>query len=212
MSVTAVPIQPVKRSYIVWIWLGIIVAVLAAFLLARQSDDYWTKTQRDSGIETTPSGLKYKVLEPGTGPKATDMDVALVTYEGKLRDGTVFDKSEDPVPMPVQRVVPGFSEALKLMSRGEKLRVWIPATLGYGDKANGPIPANSPLIFDVSVSDIKSLQQFMAERQMMMGGAGGPGGMPPGADGAPPGAGGDGAPGSDAPGGDTEKPAPKGGK
>lgn len=169
-SVTAVPLQPVKRGYLVWLWLGIALAVLAAAALA------WAG---DTGIKTTPSGLRYQVLEPGKGgPHPTDTDVTLINYTGKLTDGTVFDKSQQPTPMPVAGVVPGFSEALKLMPKGAKYRFWLPPQLGYGDKAAGPIPPNSTLVFDVELVDFlpEALIRQMQAQQQMMGGA--PGGVP----------------------------------
>jgi len=171
-SVTAVPLQPVKRGYLVWLWLGIALALVAAAALA------WAG---DTGIKTTPSGLRYKVLVPGKpGAHPTNTDVALVNYTGKLTDGTVFDKSPQPTPMPVAAVVPGFSEGLKLMNKGAKYRFWIPPQLGYGAEAKGPIPANSTLVFDVELVDflpeavIRQMQAQQQMQQQMMGG--GPGG------------------------------------
>lgn len=179
-TVTAVPIAPVKRSYIVWLIAGIIAAVLAAAALAVQGDDFLSRNARQQGVVTTASGLQYQVLTPGAGAKPTDTDVALVSYEGKLLDGTTFDKSQQPTPFPVTGVVKGFSEGLKLMPKGAKYRFWIKPELGYGAKESGPIPANSTLVFDVELLDflpeavIRQLQQ-----EQMMGGAPG-GGMPGG--------------------------------
>lgn len=176
-TVTAVPLRPVKRGYLVWLWLGLALALVSAFALARQGDDFLTRNARASGVVTTASGLQYRVLEPGQagGARPTDTDVALVNYEGKLLDGTTFDKSQQPTPMPVAGVVPGFSEALKLMPKGAKYRIWLPPQLAYGEKGAGPIPPNSTLVFDVELID------FIPEtvlRQMQMGGMGSP---PPGA-------------------------------
>ncbi len=183
-TVTAVPLLPVKRSYLVYLWIGIALLVISAFALARQGDDPLARNARAKGVVTTPSGLQYKVLEKGTGTtKPTDTDVALVEYEGKLLNGTTFDKSQQPTPMPVAGVVPGFSEALKLMPKGSKYRVWIKPSLGYGDKATGPIPANSALVFDIKLLDFlpESVVRQMQAQQAggMPGGA--PGGMPGGA-------------------------------
>lgn len=192
MSVTAVPLQPVKRSYIWLLWIGIVAAVIAAFLLALQGDDLWSRSQRAWGVKTTSSGLKYLVLKPSTGPSPTDTDVTLVEYEGRLRNGKIFDKSQQPTPMPVKGVVPGFSEALKLMHKNEKIRVWIPANLAYGaqeqkdQQGNVVMPANSPLMFDIELKDFlpqSVVEQYQRQMQMMNGGAGGPGG--PGGAGAP---------------------------
>jgi FKBP-type peptidyl-prolyl cis-trans isomerase FkpA len=183
-TVTAVPLRPIKRSYLVYLWVGIVLACIAAFALAQQGDDFLARNARAKGVLTTPSGLQYKVLEPGKpgAPKPTDADVALINYEGKLLNGTTFDKSQQPTPMPVAAVVPGFSEALKLMPKGAKYRVWIKPSLGYGDKASGPIPANSTLVFDIDLLDFlpeNVVRQMQAQQQQMMGGAQGmPGGQP----------------------------------
>lgn len=135
----------------------------------------------DSSVVETASGLQYKILKPGTGAaKPTDEDVVLINYEGKLENGTTFDKSEQPMPMPVKGVVPGFSEALKLMPKGAKYRVWIPPSLGYGDKAEGPIPAHAVLVFDLELLDWKSeveirqMQMMQQAMQQRAAGAGAP--------------------------------------
>ena len=178
-TVTAVPLQPVKRAYVMWLVVGLLVALVAGVALARAGD---------TGIVTTPSGLRYKVIKPGdvAGPRPTAADVALVNYEGKLLDGTTFDKSQQPTPFPVAGVVPGFSEGLKLMHKGARYRLWIKPELGYGAEAKGPIPANSTLVFDVELQDFinESVLRQLQMQQGMMGGAmpGGPGG----ATGAPP--------------------------
>ncbi len=185
-TVTAVPLQPTKRSYLVYLWLGIALALIAAVALARQGDDPLARNARARGVVVTASGLQYKVIAPGKpgAAKPTDADVALVNYEGKLLNGTTFDKSQQPTPMPVTGVVPGFSEALKLMPKGAKYRFWLKPALGYGDKAMGPIPANSTLIFDVELLDFlpqSVVQQMQAQAQMGRGAAGGiPGGGMPG--------------------------------
>ena len=181
-TVTAVPLRPVKRGYLVYLWIGILLAALGAFALARAGDDFLTRNARARGVVTTPSGLQYKVLAPGRrgAPKPTDADVALINYEGRLLDGTVFDKSPQPVPMPVGSVVPGFSEALKLMPKGAKYRIWIKPSLGYGAEAKGPIPANSTLAFDVELLDFlpeQVVRQMQMQQQMQ--GRGAAPGMPP---------------------------------
>lgn len=165
-TVTAVPLHPVKRSYLVWLWVGILAALIGGVALARAAD---------TGVVTTPTGLRYKVLSKGEGAATpTDSDVALVMYEGKLLDGTTFDKSQQPTPFPVGSVVPGFSEGLKLMHKGAKYRLWIPPQLGYGDRDVGPIPAGSTLVFDVQL--LEFLPQEVIQQQMMQapGAAGGP--------------------------------------
>ena len=204
-TVTAVPLRPTKRSYLIYLWIGIVLAGVAAFALARQGDDFLTRNARARGVVKTASGLEYKVIAPGQpgAPRPTDTDVALVNYEGKLLDGKTFDKSQQPTPMPVSSVVPGFSEALKLMPKGAKYRVWIPSKLGYGPTGAGPIPPNATLMFDIELVDFLPaavVQQLQARAAMARGGGAGgsmPGGAMPG--GAMPG-GGAGTPGGPPPG------------
>ncbi|MES2755640.1 MAG: FKBP-type peptidyl-prolyl cis-trans isomerase [Pseudomonadota bacterium] len=208
-DVTAVPIRPIKRSIVVWIVLGIVLALGAAIWFAVHGtasvvaekgppDQFLAANARQDGVIQTASGLQYKVLEPGQGgAKPTDSDITLVEYEGKLRDGSTFDKSERPTPMPVAAVVPGFSEALKLMTKGQKIRAWIKPELAYGAEPKSDpqgkevIPANSVLIFDLTLRDFlpeAAVRQMQMQQQMMQqqGGAGGaPGGMPPGLPGMP---------------------------
>lgn len=190
MSITAVPLKPVKRSILVYLWVGIAVALVAAVALAFQTQvnpatAFLAHNARTKGVVTTPSGLQYQVLTPGTGPNPTDADEVLITYEGRLLDGTVFDKSQQPTPLEVGGVVPGFSEALKLMNKGGKYRLWLKPSLGYGEHVppGGPIPPNAALVFDVELLDsmpilkYKQMQQQMMQQQQGM--------MPPGAAGPP---------------------------
>lgn len=211
MSITAVPLKPVKRSILVYIWLFIALAVVAAAALAMQTPidpttAFLAKNARVKGVVTTPSGLQYQVLTPGKGPHPTDEDIGLINYEGRLVDGTVFDKSQQPTPIPVvasnpetgrQGVIAGFSEALKLMSKGAKYRVWIKPSLAYGEKDQGVIPPHSTLVFDLELLEFipeSTYRQIQQQQQMMQqqlqqrgGGAGGvpPGALPPGAEGQP---------------------------
>ena len=111
----------------------------------------------DPEIKTTESGLSYKVVAPGTGANVTDTDVVKVHYTGKLINGEVFDSSVDrgePADFSVGQVVPGFGEGLKLMKKGAKYTLYIPAALAYGNNSVGTIPAGSTLIFDVEVLDV----------------------------------------------------------
>lgn len=185
------PAKPGRRPF----WLGVLVgAVVALGLVAAvvafrspsvTSSVFLLKNRHADGVVETASGLQYKVLTPGKGKKPTDSDVALVNYEGKLLDGTTFDKSPQPTPMPVAGVVPGFAEGLKLMSKGAKYRFWIKPSLAYGTETKGPIPGNSTLAFDVELVDFLPeavIRQLQMQQQQQMGGA--PGTPPAGA--APP--------------------------
>ena len=181
------PLDPRAKRVL---WLGIVLAVLGAGALLFSMFMWWGGSARDSlsmtfnswapGVKTTASGLQYKVLTPGKGPSPTDSDVTLITYEGKLLDGTTFDKSEQPTPLPVAGMIPGFSEGLKLMDKGARYRFWIKPELGYGAEAKGPIPANSTLVFDVDLLGFLPEEQVRAMQQQMMMQQGG-GALPPGA-------------------------------
>lgn len=110
------------------------------------------------GVTTTESGLQYEVLTEGTGEKPAATDQVRVHYHGTLIDGTVFDSSVDrgePTVFGVNRVIPGWTEALELMPVGSKWKVYIPAELAYGER--GPSPAigpNSALVFEVELLEI----------------------------------------------------------
>ncbi len=112
-------------------------------------------------VEPTPTGLYYVVKEEGTGDKVKTGDIVSVHYSGTLLDGKKFDSSYDRgVPFDFQigsgSVIAGWDEGIALMKVGEKAKLIIPSELAYGDKAvGGVIPANSPLIFDVELVEIK---------------------------------------------------------
>lgn len=102
------------------------------------------------------SGLFYVIDNAGTGVAPTVCNTVVVMYEGKLTDGTTFDKSTSPVDFPLSRVIVGFRNGLPLIKTGGKIRLFVPPSLGYG--ANPPqgssIPANAILIFDVSLQQV----------------------------------------------------------
>ena len=107
-------------------------------------------------VVTTPSGLRFETLKPGTGEKPTTADLVLVTYEGHFADGTLFDASPRPTALPVAGVVPGFAEALQLMQRGGRYRFWVPSALAYGSTGvPGAIPPDAELEFIVTLIDMK---------------------------------------------------------
>jgi len=121
---------------------------------------------RVRGVIQTASGLQYRVVKPGAGTeKPGDGDVTLINYVGKLTNGTIFDRSAQPTPLPVAGVVPGFAEALKAMPRGAHYRVWIKPSLGYGEAGAGPIPPGSVLVFDIDLIDFVSRATFEQMRQ-----------------------------------------------
>lgn len=194
MSVTAVPLQPLKRSYITWLALGVLVAIAAAAGLAflgtaqavaiKGSNEQflsWNKSR--SGVHATGSGLQYQVLKAGTGPNATDGDGVAVTIVGTLRDGTEF---QPRAPMRIivgqDQMIPGFTEALKQMNSGAHYRFWLPPQIAYGSSAGAPPELKDQvLIFDISMDQHISaaqLRQLQMQQQMMqqMQGGGAPAG------------------------------------
>ena len=117
------------------------------------------KKQEDPEIKTTASGLSYKIINEGTGAKATDNDYVKVKYVGKLINDTVFDDSKGEArEFPVKGVVPGFAEGLKLLGKGGKATLYIPGKLGYGAQGQpaAGIGANQTLIFEVEITEINS--------------------------------------------------------
>lgn len=112
------------------------------------------EAKKKEGYKVTESGLLYKVIKEGGANKPTDSDLAKVIYTGKLIDGKVFDTSNgEPRDLPVGNMVPGFKEALKMMGKGAKMEIILPAELGYGEMGNQGIEPNSTLIFEVELTD-----------------------------------------------------------
>jgi len=114
------------------------------------------------GVVTLDSGLQYEIIEAGDGPKPEASDTVTTHYHGTLIDGTVFDSSVErgePASFPLNRVIPGWTEALQLMPTGAKWRLFIPPELAYGDRSAGEIPPNSTLIFEVELLDIAAAEE-----------------------------------------------------
>ncbi len=121
-------------------------------------NEFLTQNKAKPGVTVTASGLQYEVLASGTGAKPKSTDTVRVHYHGTLVDGTVFDSSVErgePFEFPVTGVIPGWVEALQLMAVGDKWKLTIPSAIGYGARANGKIPANAVLIFEVELLGIK---------------------------------------------------------
>ena len=125
----------------------------------KDGEAFLAENKKKEGVITLPSGLQYKVIKDGTGdiPKATD--TVVTNYQGTLIDGTEFDSSYkrgEPATFPVNRVIPGWVEALQLMKTGSKWQLFIPSKLAYGPQAMGPkIGPNSALIFDIELLSIQ---------------------------------------------------------
>ena len=119
---------------------------------------YLAENAAKEGVITTASGLQYEILTEGDGVKPTTADQVTVHYHGMLTDGTVFDSSVDrgePAKFGVTQVIKGWTEALQLMSVGDKWKLTIPSNLAYGDKgAGGMIGPNATLVFEVELLGI----------------------------------------------------------
>jgi FKBP-type peptidyl-prolyl cis-trans isomerase len=116
------------------------------------------KNKTAPGVVTTASGLQYKILKAGKGSKPTSDQQVKVHYTGKLLDGKVFDSSVErgePAVFGVTQVIPGWVEALQLMTVGSKWELYIPSDLAYGPQGNQGIPGNSLLIFEVELLGIE---------------------------------------------------------
>jgi FKBP-type peptidyl-prolyl cis-trans isomerase len=123
---------------------------------------FLAKNAKAPGVITTASGLQYKITTSGpkTGPSPKVGDIIKVHYEGKLLDGTVFDSSfqrGQAAIMPADGLVPGWMEALPMMHVGDEWTLWLPADQAYGDRAAGPIPANSVLVFRLKLIGMLSV-------------------------------------------------------
>ena len=114
---------------------------------------------KEPGVKTTRSGLQYLVMQEGDGRKPKKKDRVRVHYRGTLLDGSEFDSSYsrgEPATFEVRRVIPGWTEALQLMSEGSKYRLFIPSELAYGKRGAGPeIGPHATLIFEVELLGIE---------------------------------------------------------
>ena len=126
----------------------------------KEGDAFLAENKAKAGVVTTPSGLQYKILTEGTGPKPAATDSVVCNYKGTLLDGTEFDSSAKhggPATFPVSGVIKGWTEALQLMPVGSKWQLFVPSDLAYGQRgAGGGIAPNSTLIFEVELVSIKS--------------------------------------------------------
>ena len=165
MSVSQVPLRPLKRGSLAKLWFGIALLIAAALLLA------WLGAGQFKA-------LSVDTVSPGTGAPLTELDGALIEYTGKTEDGTVFDSTEGrgPAPFLVAQTVPGFSQALQQMQEGGRYKVIIPGRLAYGPNPppESGLAPNADLYFDVHVVEVArnvALQvQQMQQMQQQQGG------------------------------------------
>lgn len=118
---------------------------------------FLAENAKKSGVDTLSDGIQYKVIKKGEGAKPQETDVVRVNYKGTLLDGTEFDSSYkrgEPAEFPLNRVIPGWTKALKEMPVGSKWEIFIPADQAYGPRGGGPIGPNETLIFEVELLEI----------------------------------------------------------
>lgn len=122
------------------------------------SEEWLANNAKKPGVVTLPSGLQYKIIKNGTGPKPTKDQLVTAHYRGTLIDGKQFDSSYDrkePSTFRLSGVIPGWTEGLQLMSVGSKWEFYIPAKLGYGEQGSGPIGPNEALVFEVELLKVQ---------------------------------------------------------
>ena len=128
----------------------------AANLQAGQ--EFLAQNAQREGVVTLDSGLQYEIITAGDGPKPGPTQTVKCHYHGTVIDGRVFDSSVQrgtPASFPLNRVIPGWTEALQLMGVGSKWRLFLPPHLAYGDRQiSAEIGPNSTLIFDVELLGI----------------------------------------------------------
>jgi len=125
----------------------------------KRGEEFLKDNKKKASIETTESGLQYKVIEEGDGKSPGKYDTVKVHYTGTNIDDEVFDSSKDrgkPVEFPVNRVIPGWTEGLQLMKEGSKYKFFIPSELAYGERAprGSDIEPNQALIFEVELLEV----------------------------------------------------------
>jgi FKBP-type peptidyl-prolyl cis-trans isomerase FklB len=124
----------------------------------KEGDAFLAANKSKEGVVTLPSGLQYKILKTGTGPKPAATDSVVCNYTGTLIDGKEFDSSAKhggPATFPVSGVIKGWTEALQLMPVGSEWQLFVPPTLAYGERGAGAdIGPNATLLFDVELVSI----------------------------------------------------------
>ena len=123
-----------------------------------QGEAFITENGKREGVVSLPSGLQYEVIHDGSGDRPGATDTVVTHYRGTLIDGKEFDSSHrrgEPASFPVNRVIPGWTEALQLMTIGSKWKLFIPSNLAYGERGAGKIiGSNATLIFEIELLEI----------------------------------------------------------
>jgi len=120
---------------------------------------FFAKLKDNKNIVELPDGLRYEIVKPGDGPAPRPTDLVKVNYTGTLINGTIFDSSVQrgqPVEFELSKVIPGWTEGLQKTSKGGKIKLYVPPSLGYGDDGRPGIPPGSVLIFDIELLDVRA--------------------------------------------------------
>ena len=140
-------------------WFQASAPLTEAEIQTTQGADFMASNANAEGVITTASGLQYRVITQGDGPRPTARDTVSVHYTGKFLDGTVFDSSVQrgqPISFPLDGVIAGWTEGVQLMNVGSTYEFWIPPGLAYGSRgAGGVIPPNATLYFEVQLLGIE---------------------------------------------------------
>ena len=125
----------------------------------KKSAAWLEDNKKKDGVKTTASGLQYKIIEEGKGPAPKENDTVVVNYKGtEVINNSEFDSSykrNRPEEFPLKGVIPGWTEGLQMLKKGAKAQLFIPPNLAYGDRPRPGIPANSALVFEVELLDVK---------------------------------------------------------
>jgi FKBP-type peptidyl-prolyl cis-trans isomerase FklB len=136
---------------------------VAGELNKKEGTEFLATNKAKEGVVTLPSGLQYRILTAGTGPKPAATDTVSCNYRGTLTNGTEFDSSYkrgQPASFPVNGVIKGWTEALQLMPVGSKWQLFIPSELGYGERGAGAdIGPGATLIFEVELLSIQGKEK-----------------------------------------------------
>jgi len=150
------------------VWMGILAAALAALFIApaqgldsalsqQANAAFLAANAKKPGVIIEPSGLQHRAIHNGYGKRPAATDLVTVNYRGTLINGTVFDATEPSLPaqFTVNKLIPGWTEALQLMREGDEWELVIPANLAYGTHgAGGVIPPNQTLVFDLTLISV----------------------------------------------------------
>lgn len=123
---------------------------------------FLTENKKQPGVVELPSGVQYKIIKQGTGPKPLLEDTIVAHYKGTLLDGNVFDESYgrgQPIVYPLNQLVEGWKQTLVLMPAGSKWQLFIPSEYGYGERGSGMIPGGATLIFEMELLEVRPVKK-----------------------------------------------------